>query len=43
MLQLGFWRTIVDYFRKVNTYHELAVEGEATYSTANANGDAEEQ
>lgn len=43
MLQLGFWRTIVDYFRRWNTYHDLAAEGEATYSIANANGNADEQ
>lgn len=43
MLELGIWRTILEYWRKMNTYHELAVEGEATYSNANANGNAEEQ
>lgn len=43
VIELGVWRTILEYWRKLNTYHELAVEGEATYSSANANGNAEEQ
>lgn len=43
MLELGIWRTILEYWRKLNTYHELAIEGEATYSNANAMGNPEEQ
>lgn len=42
-LNLSVWRKFVAYFRKLNTYHELVADGEATFSNANANGNPNEQ
>lgn len=42
-LKLSIWRKILRYIRRLNSYHELIADGEATFSTANANGNPEEQ
>ncbi|XP_055321230.1 anoctamin-5-like isoform X2 [Sitodiplosis mosellana] len=43
VLDTSFWRSFVNYFRKINAYHELIADGEATFSNANANGNPNEQ
>lgn len=41
--QLSLWRKFVKLIRKMNAYHELVVDSEATFSNANQNGNPEEQ
>lgn len=41
--QLSFWRKCVKMVRKMNAYHELVADSEATFSNANQNGNPEEQ
>lgn len=43
MRKFAFLRSIVEYWRKLTSYHEMVAEGEATYSTASLNGNADEQ
>lgn len=43
MRKFVFLRSIVDWWRKLTSYHEMVAEGEATYSSASSNGNADEQ
>lgn len=40
---LNWWRKFLAYFRKMNAYHDLVADSEATFSNANANGNPSEQ
>lgn len=43
LLKMNLWKKLVRYIKRLNAYHELVADGEATFSNANANGNPEEQ
>lgn len=43
MLKLNLWRKLLKIYRKLFSYDKMVAETEATFSSANAGGNPEEQ